>query len=56
MFCKVKVENISNQSRQYVVARLVDGKLWYWGSWDDKKSADKVAMEFSNGIVVENID
>jgi hypothetical protein len=44
------------ETDQFVVARFNDGQLWYWGSWPDKKSAEKVAKKFDNGIVVENID
>lgn len=56
MMCKVNVNNMPKETEAYVVAKLVDGKLWFWGSWDDRKMAEKVAEEFDNGIVVNNID
>lgn len=56
MLCKVYVNNMPEETEQFVVARLNNGELWYWGSWSDKESAEKVAKTFPNGIVVENID
>ena len=52
--CNVKVNNISVNCRKYVVANLVDGELWYYGSWDDKAEADRVAKELG-ALVVERV-
>ena len=52
--CKVKVNNKPEDTEKYIVARYVAGELWYWGSWDDYKSAKKVADDYENGIVVES--
>lgn len=51
--CKVKVNNKPEDTEKYIVARLSDGELWYWGSWDDKVTATRVASTFKNGVVVE---
>ena len=37
--------------KRYIVARLEDGLLWYWGSWDDVDKAYEVAEEFDNALV-----
>ena len=52
---KVSVFNLPPDYKKYVVARYVDGKLWFWGSWDDKDRADEVAEEIG-GIVTERIE
>lgn len=35
----------------YIVARFVDGELWFWGAWNDRQTAHHVAEEI--GGVVE---
>ena len=47
----MKVNNLPNTYKQYIVARAVDGELWFWGSWDDEERAHTVANEI-DGIVV----
>lgn len=39
----------------YIVARDVDGELWFWGAWDDRNKANEAALELGNGVVIENI-
>jgi hypothetical protein len=36
----------------YIVAREVEGELWFWGVYEDGKRADEVAGQI-NGIVLE---
>lgn len=50
---RVKVWNIAKHTDRYIVARLVMGQLWYWGSWDDEEAAKRVAAQFDNGLVLE---
>ena len=52
MKCNVEVMNVPKNHDKYIVARLNEGELWYWGSWEDNQSADLAAREIS-GIVVE---
>ena len=33
------VLNVSKGDRPYVVARVSEGKLWFWGRWDDYDKA-----------------
>lgn len=52
MKCNVEVMNVPKDHDKYIVARLNERELWYWGSWKDKQLADLAASEIS-GIVVE---
>lgn len=49
----VKVNNLPPEHERYIVARLNDGELWFYGSWDNEAQAEKAAKEFENGLVVE---
>lgn len=51
---KVKVNNLPATTCRYIVAKYVDHSLWYYGSWDSKEDAERVALELENGLVVEN--
>lgn len=51
---KVKVNNLPATTCHYIVARYVDHSLWYYGSWDSREDAERVALELENGLVVEN--
>ena len=60
MVCNVKVFsvpvfNIPDHVERYVVARLVDGMLWFWGCWNDKRKAEKACEEI-NGVLVYTLD
>lgn len=50
----VNVENTSKEdySGRFVVARLVDGVLWYYGAYETEERAEEVRSEFENGIVL----
>ena len=52
---KVKVNNVPDYAKEscYWVARKCDGEYWFWGAWEDRESAEHIAM-IINGIVVEN--
>lgn len=53
MTCTAEVNNIPEDAERYIVARVFEGELWYWGSWDDKNKAHEVAEEIG-GVMVEN--
>lgn len=42
--------------KHWIVARYDENTkaLWFYGSWDEKPEADRVAAELGNGMVVEN--
>lgn len=45
MFCKIEVRNMPSDPEQYVVARLFEFQLWYWGSYSSQTQAWKAAKE-----------
>ena len=51
---KVKIFNMPRLHSRYVVARLVDGDLWYFGSFDadEMERANKCRREI-DGIIAE---
>lgn len=50
--CEVK--NLPRyQMERYVVVRLVNGQMWFWGTFAEKGKAEKCASELENGTVVE---
>jgi hypothetical protein len=50
--CKVTVHNVPEHAEKYIVARVNEGSLWYWGCWDDEKEAEECASTIG-GIVVK---
>ena len=36
----------------YLVVRRVDGELWFWGAWDDRNEANRVAIEIGGEVVI----
>lgn len=38
---------------KYIVAREVNGDLWFWGAYSDVFKADQAAEEI-NGVVITN--
>lgn len=49
----VEVMNCPTNAYRYIVARLSNGELWYWGCYEDETEAFEVADSFENGLVVE---
>lgn len=39
---------------KYIVARKIDGELYFWGAWNDKDKASNIAHELGDGIVIVN--
>lgn len=39
---------------KYIVARRVDGELYFWGAWNDKDKANSISHELGDGIVIVN--
>lgn len=50
----IKVKNMPNLKgyEGFVVARLVDGELWYYGIYDSFERAEEVRSCFENGVIV----
>lgn len=53
VFMKVKVNNVTEGEEKFIVARVSDGELWYYGRYEEER-AREVAEEIG-GIVVEEI-
>ena len=50
----IKIYNLPDSEMQrWVVVRLVSGKLWFYGTYDDRERAEKAAGDFENGLVIE---
>lgn len=49
--CKVTVHNVPEYASGYIVARVNEGSLWYWGSWDNEDDAEECARDV-DGVVV----
>lgn len=58
MNCFVHVNNVPEYAEKhtYIVARLVDRQLWFWGAYDTPARALEAAESFpeGNGIIVIN--
>ncbi len=48
------IENLSSYALRYsyIVARAVNGLLWFYGAWNDRDAALAVACELGNGVVI----
>lgn len=53
VYMKVKVNNVTEGEEKFVVARVSDGKLWYYGRYPEQRAVE-VAKEIE-GIVLEDI-
>lgn len=51
----VQIMNLPNyELDDYIVVRLNDGQLWFYGTYEEKLAAEMVAKAFENGLVVKN--
>lgn len=53
---KVFVHNLPTQkivNGAFVVVRVVDTEFWYYGTWSNKETAQDVAVEIGNGVVLQ---
>ena len=51
--CKVSYKNIpEHYTLGFIVARLVDTDLWYYGVYETQERAEEVAAELGNGVVM----
>lgn len=53
VYMKVKVKNVTEGEEKFVVARVSEGELWYYGRYEEER-AREVAGEIG-GIVLEEI-
>ena len=47
------IQNVPEYAKnyKYIVVRRVDGELYFWGAWNDRNKANKVAIEISGEVV-----
>lgn len=45
------MKNMPANCKKYIVAREVNGILWYYGSWDDAQKAYSVALEIHGKFI-----
>lgn len=52
----VKINNMPDYAaeKQYVVATLVDGELWFFGAYDDYDKAQYAVQETDGRLLIEN--
>jgi hypothetical protein len=52
---KINVRNLPDYAKRYmfIVSRLCDGELWFWGAYETKERANEVAKEIG-GVVTLN--
>ena len=50
--CLAEVNNLPNEIDKYIVARVCDGELWFWGTFDSETRAKKVAKDV-DGVILE---
>lgn len=50
----VEVNNIPEETEDWVVARCVARELWYWGSYERESQAKEVA-KLIDGVVVRKV-
>lgn len=55
MKVEIKVLNMPEKrsSGRFMVVRLVDARLWYYGTYPDEEKALQAAIEIGNGLVVK---
>lgn len=49
---QIPVKNIPEDSERYIVAKILEGVLYCWGTYDSFKEADTTAKEI-DGIVLD---
>jgi len=48
----LNINNMPAIVRAWIVASEVNGEFWFWGSWDDRETAQEVAQEIG-GIMID---
>lgn len=49
------VKNVTPGNRKFVVARVSEGELWYWGRWDDYDDALSVAKDIDGVVLIDEV-
>ena len=55
VYAKVVIKNLSVYETGFIVARLVDSELWYYGVYETQERAEEVAEALGNGVVLQAV-
>lgn len=55
VYAKVVIKNLTVDTIGFIVARLVDCDLWYYGVYETQERAEKVAEALGNGVVIQAV-
>lgn len=52
----MKIQNMPEYANHYefVVAREIDGELWFWGAYADGHKANQIAHDIA-GVIIHNV-
>ena len=52
----MRIENLPDYARycKFIVARNCDGALWFWGAYDDAKTARRAAFEIDGEVIAQD--
>ena len=45
------INNLPTDHKRFVVAQIIDGDYWFWGSWDNKDDAQRAISEMPDGVI-----
>ena len=53
----MKINNLPNNYNHYewIVARMVEGAAWYYGTWHDRDKANEVALEVDGYVIASSM-
>ena len=50
----VFVNNVPDYAKsRYMVVKMFEGRLWFYGSYEDERTAEMASCEVENGIVID---
>ena len=55
VYAKVVIKNLTVDTIGFIVARLVDCDLWYYGVYETQERAEEVAEALGNGVVIQAV-
>ena len=48
----ITVHNVDEDCKKYMVARICDREMWYWGSYDTLEDAEKTAEQIDGMVLM----
>jgi len=53
MKAEVEIKHCPAEPRRFVVARVEEGALWYWGSWNTEGLAKIAAEDVAGAVLID---